>query len=574
MSSARIWDVVVVGAGGAGLTAARHAREAGADVLVLNKGLAGRTGATITSGGGISIADSTLARLGFDLDPAADTEQDFAQDTIRSGRFIGDQSLVASMVEEVGDALGELIAMGVKPRVVKRAPGHSSGRGVHIKGPDMQKAVTTAATRAGVMFREDFVSAGLLQGADGTVVGVTGVDRRTGLVEEVHARAVVLATGGTTSNWRLRTAPEELAGEGHAMALAAGAALVEPEMLQFLPCCVLAPEIWKGIQFPWTIGPQAGVRAWLLNRYGERFLHRWDPVNVELATRDVVSAASAAEVAAGRGSPNGGVYLSWAHLPRDIIENMPLWSKSLAADGRYQGFDFTPLIERIKSGYAIEVAPAAHFSLGGIHIDVEGATGVAGLYACGEAAGGLHGANRLSGNAGAQMLVQGRRAGVAAARFSRRSWSLQPATNGDELHARLVAPLERETGVAPLELAQQLGDLTDRALSPIRDGVRIDAALAEIADIRANALPQLAVRQRDATYNRDWLAAIESTAAVDVLEAALIGARHRRHSLGAHQRADSAAEDDRPAPFHGLVRSTGGALAYETRAVAFPVLAP
>jgi succinate dehydrogenase / fumarate reductase flavoprotein subunit/fumarate reductase (CoM/CoB) subunit A len=177
---------------------------------------------------------------------------------------------------------------------------------------------------------------------------------------------------------------------------------------------VIAPEIWRGIQFPWVIGPQAGVRAWLLNRYGERFLQRWDPVNVEMATRDIVAAASAAEVAEGRGSPNGGVYLSWAHLPRDILEQMPRWSKNLAADGRYQGFDFGPMLERIRAGYAVEVAPAAHFSLGGIRIDADGWTGVAGLFACGEATGGLHGANRLSGNAGAQILVQGRRAGLAA----------------------------------------------------------------------------------------------------------------------------------------------------------------
>jgi succinate dehydrogenase / fumarate reductase flavoprotein subunit/fumarate reductase (CoM/CoB) subunit A len=573
MSSSRVWDVVVIGAGGAGLTAARHAREAGADVLVLNKGLAGRTGSTITSGGGVSVAGSTMARLGFDVDPA-DTEQDFIEDTIRSGRFLSDQALVLSMVEEVGDSLAALIAMGVKPRLTPRAPGHSSGRGVHINGSDMQKAVTTGATRAGVLFREDFVSAGLLQDADGMVVGVTGLDRRSGVVDEVHARAVVIASGGTTSNWRVRTAPEELAGEGHAMALAAGAALIEPEMLQFLPCCVIAPEIWKGIQFPWVIGPQAGVRAWLLNRYGERFMARWDPVNVELATRDMVSAASAAEVAAGRGSPNGGVYLSWAHLPRDIIENMPRWSRSLAANGRYQGFDFTPLIERIKAGYAIEVAPAAHFSLGGIRIDVDGATGVPGLYACGEAAGGLHGANRLSGNAGAQMLVQGRRAGLSAARFSRRNAAPSPAVNGEKLRRDLLAPLERARGIAPHEVAQRLHDLTDRALSPVRDGKAIEVAIDEIGDIRRNALPQLAARKRDPGYSRDWLTAIESVAAVDVLEAALIGARHRIHSIGAHQRTDSPAAIEPPAPFHGIVRSQGDTLVHEAQAVTFPLMAP
>ncbi|MDB5712937.1 MAG: putative Succinate dehydrogenase [Sphingomonadales bacterium] len=575
MSDTQNWDVIVIGAGGAGLTAARHARNAGADVLVVNKGLVGRTGATITSGGGISAAGSTLVALGFDTD-GADNEQHFIEDTICSGQFLSDQRLVQSMAEEVGRDLADLIAMGVRPRVTKRAPGHSSGRGASVAGPVMQKAVTGGAVKAGVRFREDFLSAGLLRDSDGAVVGVAGLDRRTGAVESISGRAVIIATGGTTSNWRVRTAPEELTGEGQSMALEAGAELIEAEMLQFLPCCVIAPEIWRGIQFPWTIGPQAGVRAWLLNRYGERFLQRWDPENIELATRDVVAAASAAEVAAGRGSPNGGVYLSWAHLPRDIIENMPLWSKSLAADGRYQGFDFTPLIDRVKAGYAIEVAPAAHFSLGGIRIDVDGNTQIPGLYACGEATGGLHGGNRLSGNAGAQMLVQGRRAGIAAARAAKRNYGIGPATNWNELRDRIEAPFARTSGVAPTDLAQRLGALTDRALAPIRDGVQIDEALGEIADIRTNALPDLAVRQRDRAHNRDWGAALECRAAVDVLEAALLGAKTRTRSLGAHQRTDSPAKDDAGDKrlYHGIIAASAVGLVHRALPVAFPLLSP
>ncbi|MBW8852933.1 MAG: FAD-dependent oxidoreductase, partial [Bradyrhizobium sp.] len=320
-----VWDVIVVGAGAAGLAAARHAREQGASVLVVNKGLVGRTGATITSGGGVSVAGSTLAAMGLDADPS-DTEEAFIRDMLKSGYWLCDQRLVESIVTGIGEELRFLMQRGVKPRLSKRAPGHSSGRGVGIPGPDMQKAMTVAALQSGAKFREDFFCAGLLQ-HDGAVVGVAGLDRRAGEAEAISGRAVVIATGGTTSNWRLLTAPEELTGDGHAMALNAGAELIEMEMLQFLPCCLVAPEIWRGIQFPWTIGPQAGVRAWLLNKYGERFLARWDPERMELATRDVVSAASAAEVYEGRGSPNGGVYLSWAHLPRDILDNFPNWAK-------------------------------------------------------------------------------------------------------------------------------------------------------------------------------------------------------------------------------------------------------
>ena len=564
-----VWDVIVVGAGAAGLAAARHARQQGASVLVINKGLVGRTGATITSGGGVSVAGSTLAALGLDGDPS-DTEEVFIRDMLKSGYWLCDQRLVESIVTGIGEELHFLMQRGVKPRLSKRAPGHSSGRGVGIPGPDMQRAMTTAALQSGAKFREDFFCTGLLQ-HDGAVVGVAGLDRRLGEAEAISARAVVIATGGTTSNWRLRTAPEELTGDGHAMALNAGAELIEMEMLQFLPCCLVAPEIWRGIQFPWTIGPQAGVRAWLLNKYGERFLARWDPERMELATRDVVSAASAAEVYEGRGSPNGGVYLSWAHLPRDIIDNFQSWAKGYK-DWRYQGFDMNPLVERIRAGYAIEVAPAAHFSLGGIRVDVEGSTGVPGLYACGEATGGVHGGNRLSGNAGAQILVQGRQAGLAAARAAQSNQAGAPAQNWDILKDEIEAPFRREQGTAPLEVKQRLTAIAEEALGPVRTGKAMTAALEEVRTIRHTTLSQLASRNRDPRYNRDWSDALECAAGAPILEAALISAIGRAGSIGAHQRRDLTGIKARLE--HSIVRQDDGELSWRAQPVEFPLFAP
>ena len=565
------WDVIIVGAGAAGLTAARHARAQGASVLVVNKGLVGRSGASITSGGGVSAAGRTLVSLGYDADPE-DTEERFLQDTIRSGRFLCDQYLVDSMVRGVGEEIRYLRDAGVVPRFRKRPPGHTSGRGVGIPGTEMQRAVTSHALNAGARFLEDFQSAGLLT-YGGAVVGVAGLDRRTGDVEAVYGRTVILATGGTTSNWRLRTAPEELTGDGHAMALRVGAELIDMEMLQFLPCCLAAPEIWRGLQFPWTIGPQAGMRAWLLNKYGERFLARWDPERMELATRDVVAAASALEVLEGRGSPSGGVYLSWAHLPRDIIENFPRWARGYSQDWHWQGFDMSPLIERVKAGYAIEVAPAAHFSLGGIRIDASGATNVRGLFACGEATGAVHGSNRLSGNAGAQVLVQGREAGLAAARAAAESGSHPgEAENYKELKEKIEAPWHRDHGESPGEIKQRLTTLAETALGPIRNGKALEKARAELRDIRENALPRLAVRSRDRGYNRDWSEALECEAGLLVLEAALLGAIERKSSIGAHQRQDSVQEDAQL--HHSVTFCSGDSVALRKRAVEFPYLTP
>jgi succinate dehydrogenase / fumarate reductase flavoprotein subunit/fumarate reductase (CoM/CoB) subunit A len=562
------WDVIVIGSGAAGLAAARHARIQGAEVLVVNKGVVGRTGATITSGGGISASGESLARLGLsDADPG-DRVQDFFEDIVRSGYFLCDQTLVAAIAEGIEEDLADLLALGIKPKVSRRPPGHSSGRGVLVPGPELQKGMTAGAVAAGVRFREDFVSAELLQ-SDSGVTGVVGLDRRTGDVEAIEAPAVVIATGGTTSNWALRTAPEELVGEGHAMALAAGAELINMEMLQFLPCCAIAPEMWKGIQIPWILGPQSGVRAWLLNRYGERFLARWDPQNMELATRDVVAAASAAEVLAGRGSPNGGVYLSWAHLPRDILDHMPSWSKSFSQDWRYQGFEVAPLIERIRDGHAIEVAPAAHFSLGGIRADAEGETGVAGLFACGEAVGGVHGGNRLSGNAGAQILVQGRRAGRAAARRAAQFKGARPETDWRAARDRIEAPLRRNDGLAPVELQRRLATISEDALAPIRDEVRLVKALDEIRTIRTDTLPRLAVRSHDRAHNRDWAEALACNASVCVVEAALLGGLARTSSLGAHQRSDGIPGSTLN---HGLASLVSGEAVHRSEPVRFPFL--
>lgn len=566
------FDVIVAGSGGAGLTAAWTARTAGASVLVLNKGFAGRTGSTITTGGGISVAGESLLAHGLPGD-AGDREEDFFADTLSAGQFLGDQRLVEAMVTGIGAEVRRLADLGAPLRFPARAPGHSSGRGVLLDGPPMQRLLVREAVRAGVRFAENLQATGILRDGGGRAAGLTALDRAAGEAVVLRAGAVVLATGGTTSNWSLRTAPEELTGDGHAMALDAGAELVEMEMLQFLPCCLTAPDIWRGLQFPWIIGPQAGIRAWLLNRYGERFMARWDPERMELATRDLVALGSAWEVAEGRGSPNGGVYLSWAHLPRDILDHAHAIVGSVSHDWRWQGFDMTPLVERIRAGHAIEVAPAAHFSMGGIRIAPDGGTAVPGLYACGEAAGGLHGGNRLSGNAGAQILVQGKAAGQSAARFARAEGPGGRPRNTAELLDRLHAPLHRTGGPVPAEVKATLTRLAERALAPVRGGEALDAALSELRGLAADALPRLSVRTAERRWNRDWFDALECAAAVPVLEAALLAARARRRSIGAHYRRDETGEPDRPLS-HGIIRRTGATLEHRFAPVAFPLSSP
>ena len=190
-----------------------------------------------------------------------------------------------------------------------------------------------------VRVREEFLVTDLMLN-DGVVAGIAGVDQRSGEIVALNTKTVVLATGGAMMIYPLQTAPEELTGDGHSFALRGGAELIDMEMVQFLPCVLMDPPIWRGIQFPWLIGPQSGVRAWLLNRFGERFMTRWDPKNMESTTRDLISIACMKEIVEGRGGPNNGVYLSWAHLPTDIIDFAIKWyfRTHLHGDGTWEEF--------------------------------------------------------------------------------------------------------------------------------------------------------------------------------------------------------------------------------------------
>ena len=325
--------------------------------------------------------------LGLDAEDD-DSVEKFFEDTVRGGKFLNDQTLVAPMVEEVGPAVRELMDAGLRLSDPIRAPGHRHRRGVWGSGVDMLQILSRQAQARGVKFIEEFYTTDVVATADG-VAGVVGIDLRRGDVLEIGAKAVILATGGGMMLYPFQTAPEELTGDGYWMALAAGAELIEMEMVQFLPCVLVAPPIWRGIQFPWLLGPQSGVRAWLLNRFGERFMARWDPENMEMATRDVISIASAKEILDGRGGPGGGIFLSWAHLPRNVLDFLPHWygKPHLRTNWKWEGFDFKTLVDEInklepkisglkdaelkaktaelkeKLGSVIEAAPAARGDL-------------------------------------------------------------------------------------------------------------------------------------------------------------------------------------------------------------------
>lgn len=557
-------DVVVIGSGAAGLVAAQEAAANGCSVLVLSKGQIGRSGATATITGDISVDGATIHDLGLSR-KSADSQDIFLEDTLKGGGYLNDRRLAQAMVSGVGSEVSSLMAAGLKVVGIGHAPGHRFPRGVLVSGMQMLQLLSKKASAAGVKYRDEFYVTDILREND-RAVGVSGYDMRSGVRRTIAAGAVIIAAGGGGMVHPFRTVPEELVGDGYVLALQAGAALVDMEMIQFLPCCLVNPPLWRGIQFPWIIGPQSGTRAWLLNKYGERFMARYDAERMEMSTRDIVSRACVREVQEGRGGPGGGVFMSWAHLPQDILDFLPQWygKPLLRGNWHWEGFDFKDLVARIKQGYAVEVAPAAHFMMGGVHIDERCETALHGLFACGEVAGGVHGANRLSGNACTQFLVQGRVVGRAAAEAARAGGPVV----GPQALRDLAAPEPKKSGsnadaYALLEKAQSIANA---GLNVVRLSDDLNAARDAIRSVVEEAQNSCANLVFDSSYNRRIIDTLEARSAAMTVEAMVLSAIERQESRGAHYRDDFPEPDDRYL-HHGIITMQRGALNYSTMAI-------
>jgi succinate dehydrogenase/fumarate reductase flavoprotein subunit len=535
-------DILIVGTGGAGARAAIEASLSGLDIFVVTKGRAGGSGATIVARADMDVdSRSAKERLGLPGD-LGDTQETFFEDILREGKFINNQKMVEVLVEDAPLRIKELMDWGMRVFDLVKAAGHRFPRGIVSSGVEIMRALKNEIRRhSNIRFLEDVMVLDLLKTED-HISGAVGLNLRTGKIELFSAKAIIIATGGAQMIYPMCTAPEELTGDGVAAAWRAGADLVDMEMVQFLPATFIDPPAWKGVGFPFAISlNQHTMRGWLLNRRGERFMEKWDPVLMENSTRDKLSIAIMQEVIQGRGSPKGGVFLSFAHLPKDLIDYFPQWygKPNLPDDWTYMGMKFKDLMERVKDGYAMEVAPACHFFMGGIRVDVDGRTSVNGLYSAGEASGGLHGANRLSGNAISQILVQGKRAGETAARYCTFTGDLKTGPLEEkEIEERYLFPLKRSQGISPFELRRKIHEISWRNAGPLRKRERLQEALDEIKRMEEGDVPRLACSVRDRVYNREWIESLQIKNLLLVLKAVVLSALERAESRGAHYRED------------------------------------
>jgi succinate dehydrogenase / fumarate reductase flavoprotein subunit len=527
-------DVLIVGAGGAGMSAAIAADEAGAEVLLIDRSLIGRGGATV-------MAQMTVAVALGDEEP--DDWQAHFKDTIKAGRGLCDARLAAMLCEDAPEAIRqmELWHVGWARHADGRlrqthAPGHDRPRCVYVDflntGPAVSRTLRAQVQRRARIRRIGELCLTDLVIDDGQAIGAVGYSVADGRPVSIAAKAVIIATGGLTRLYRRNSGSANMGGDGYALALRAGAELVDMEFVQFFPIGHLAPRLIGMDPIMWDpFRYKLGGR--LLNAALREFTDDYGvPEDGRyVVTRDLATYAILKEVEAGRGSPAGGVYLSFQHVRAETLREA-----------------FGPVIDRLaKNGIdltrqPVEVAPIAHYHMGGIRVGSELETGVPHLFAAGEAIGGANGANRLSGNAISEALVFGRHAGINAARRAteqkRPVWRAAAAREAlDFVAAEGQAP---QVNLAALVV--ELQAVMDQRVGPFRTAAGLEAALSDIARLgqALGALPP-GRKARFDTQRLDWF---DARNMLLVAEAVTRAALSRRESRGAHQREDFPALDE------------------------------
>ena len=530
-------DVLVLGAGGAGLRGAIAAAEAGARVLVVCKSLLGKAH-TVMAEGGVAAAMHNVAYQ--------DSWEVHFADTMKGGKLINDWHMAELHAREAPERVIELERWGAlfdrtwQGRIHQRPFGaHTYPRLAHIGDRTGLELLRTLQDRAvhtlGVDVHMEVTVFKLLK-SEGRIAGALAYRRADGSVILYRCGAVLLATGGAGKMYRVTSNSWECTGDGTALAYDAGAELRDMEMVQFHPTGMVWPTGVRGILVTEGVRGEGGV---LRNKDGERFMERYDHERMELSSRDIVARAINSEVNAGRGTPHGGVYLDITHRKPDYIRRK--------LPSMYEQFLKLAKVDITKQ--PMEVAPTIHYAMGGVRVEAEtGATTVTGLFAAGEVAAGLHGANRLGGNSLSDLLVFGKRAGEGAAEAAR---SNAKRTNGidprrvEDAIAMLKGPLERTTGENPYKLQMEIQDVMTQHAPIVRDGPSLEAGLEKILELAARAQNCGAGGSGTRAFNPGWHTALDVHSMLINAEALLRSALARTESRGAHTRSDYPKPDDK-----------------------------
>jgi fumarate reductase (CoM/CoB) subunit A len=421
-------------------------------------------------------------------------------------------------------------------------PGHSVPRGCVIEpiGVTGRKTVQALRREVGkhpIKVMEDILALSVMRQGD-AVTGVLALDLRQTRFLFFKTKAVILATGGGMRVYDFNCAAREATGDGYAMAYRLGLPLQDMEFVQFYPQMMVWPKNLFAQQTPTRLLHELSAR--LLNSYGERFMIRTDPLRAERSTRDLTARGIYKEIQAGRGNKHGAVYLDVSYLPDQVIEEF--------CDRFYPGFDFGG-IKLLEEGIDIrkqplEVAPGVHFFMGGIQIDENGQTELPGLFACGEVCGGVHGANRLGGNALPEMGVFGKRAGRQAAAYAKEiNWQEIDYQEINSEINRVRDIFERQAKTNPFKLKLRLQKAMWQGAFVIRSHSSLEKTRRELAEIRAE-LAQTGPTAKTRVYNQELRELLELDMMLDVCEMIVNAALLRTETRGAHYREDHPMPDD------------------------------
>ena len=524
-------SVLVIGTGGAGLRASIELAERGVQVLAVGKRRTHDAHTTLAAGG-INAALGTM-------DPE-DSWQHHAADTLRESYLLADPAIVEQVARNAARGIEDLERWGMP--FAREADGRLSQRffGAHTyrrtcyagdyTGLEIQRTLMRRAAELSVPIIDTVYVTRLLV-AGGTIFGAYGFDVVTGQGVQILADAVILAAGGHTRIWRVTSSRrDENTGDSFRLAALAGARLRDAELVQFHPSGLLEPEDAAGTLVSEAARGEGGV---LRNALGERFMERYDPQRLELSTRDRVALANFTEIAEGRGTEHGGVLLDVSHLPREqILEKLPRVYRTLID---LQMLDITES--------PIEVAPTAHYSMGGVWVRAEDhGTGVEGLFAIGEAASGLHGANRLGGNSLIELLVYGRITGeVAAEHAASRTRVDRDPEAVREARAEHAALLSGEGTEVPRRLQREVREVMTEHAGVVRSEEGLRAGIEKIAALEERAGHVTA--HPDVAGFDDLAHAFDLKGSLLAARATLECALERRETRGCHNRSDFPEQD-------------------------------
>jgi len=561
-------DVVVVGGAGAGCRAAIAATEEGVDVVILDKGTVGRSGATPCA---LWSIQAPFGKMGTD---SRDSPEQMFKDLVLGGRHLGDQNILEVIANTACDRILDLERYGVKFKKTEDGrfyqtpmPGQTYPRSCFIieNGHALSTILAKEASRhRNIWIRNDFMSFTVLKKGN-RAVGILGLDMKEGELEAILAKSVVLASGGYTSIWEFSDNPPTMTGDAVAMAYHAGADIVDLEFNQFYGTDVLWPASVRGVVVLYELLAEPFTDANVYNSEGKPVFPKPLPI------RDEAVRIMYKEIMEGRGTPHGGLWYDVTKSPKPKEEVRRIYEEMTPKHYHFiknaAGID---LVEK-----PLEVAPASHYQCGGVYINERGETTVPGLFACGECSGNYMGANRLAGSALADTQTMGAQTGKHAALAAKDA----PKPT---ISSRL---LEKERDVAyaffkkkrnptsAQEVKEQIRKVVGEYVAPIRNAKGLTTALRELRKIKSKLIPNIAVPV-GVKYNLEWVDALEANLMVDTAELTVGCALFRTESRGHHFRLEYPETNDREWLKHTVVRMRGGKPFYFTRPVIFTKMPP